>query len=317
MLRVRFGPELDAHVHDLLRRLYVHKVPSTKFTLAHAFLAIAALHAVDVHEMNPVFLAEYLGVSRDVVDSEVVPGLGDEAAAAKTGTRLKVRHLAIAEAAIRVAETIRVPLDELYGTLTRLGIRLSKQYTNDVQAKPFRYLSEKLSATHTRALASARAAMVEEPADLRRVINVFIVLGANDLHDDIVNLAEQTLPGVTKMVNRAEAMRRFLYEWSVAEGKRGNKKIACCLNAAVLADLPQLADALKSSNTVTRDIEVRLAGLAPVFEALAAEFPQDELFAQGLRVVETLLRPWPVSAQTQRALRRHRDAANRLAVPEY
>jgi hypothetical protein len=95
----------------------------------------------------------------------------------------------------------------------------------------------------------------------------------------------------------------------VAEGNLGNHPAACWLNALALADLPQ-AEPLEEDA-----IKVRLPGLGPAFRKLAFQ-PDGEAFGRGLRAIETLLRDWPVTPQTNRDLRRYRADADKLGVPE-
>jgi hypothetical protein len=116
-------------------------------------------------------------------------------------------------------------------------------------------------------------------------------------------------PGLRKMVNYRDAARFFFYQWSVAAGKLGDHPVAAWLNALAVADLPQVQP-LKE-----RDIEVRVPGLGPAFRELA-EQPDGEVFARGLRALESMLRDWPVNARTRRDLNTYRAEAGRLGVPE-
>ncbi|GAA2097899.1 hypothetical protein GCM10009801_68540 [Streptomyces albiaxialis] len=310
MLRVRVGDRLDEHVMDMLRRLVRYRLQNGT-TLANAFVHIAALHAIDVREMSPLILAETLGIDPALVEQDVVRPLGEEAAATRAGDRLLVRHRAIAESAMRVARNLDgMDLKAMYGNLTRAGIRVAKRPRTGVQAKAFRYLSQSLQSDPQLALASARAAVDEEPDDLRRVVNLFVVLRNNDLHDELSGVAEDCLDGLRSMVNYAEAARRFFYEWSIAEGQSGNHSIACWLTAVALADLPGV-EPLQNQ----RDVELRTAGFAPGFKAMADRAAGGP-FGRGLRAVETLLREWEVSARTRRDLSRYRSVADGLGVPE-
>ncbi|MFF7195870.1 hypothetical protein ACFZAM_19500 [Streptomyces sp. NPDC008079] len=309
MLRVRVGDRLDGHVQQMLGRL-VHYPLSNGRTLAYAFFMIAALHGINVREMSPRLLAEALNIDVSRVEEEIVIPLGEEAAAARAGDRLLVRHRAVAESALRVARSLGVDMKDIYARLTRVGIRVATRPGSGLDAKEFRYMSQKLSSSPEYAIGSARAAVEEEPDDLRRVVNLVVVLRHNAMNDELTAVAQEHVGRIRTMVNSREAARRFFYEWSIAEGKSGRPEIACWLTAVSLADLAW-ADPLRDE----RDVEWRMAGFVPGFKALAAR-TVDERFARGVRAVETLLRGWPVSPRTERDMVMYRSYAKSQGVPE-
>jgi hypothetical protein len=311
MLRARIGgiDRLDDHVNKMVGRLLRRRIGPER-TLAHAFLYIAALHAIGLEVMTESLLAAVLSIPLSAIEERVIIPLGEEAAAVRAGRVLLVRHRAIAESAMRVArDGLHIGVKGIYASLTRTGIRVARQSPGTLDPKEFRFMSMKLSGDPESALASAWAACEEEPDDLRRVTNLFVVLSDNHQDDELTRQARAVAPGLRKMVNYSKAARVFFYQWSVAAGKLGNHPAACWLNALAVADLPQVQPLQE------HDLEVRVPGLGPAFRELALQ-PDGELFGRGLRALETMLRDWPVNTRTRRDLRRYRADADRLGVPE-
>jgi hypothetical protein len=310
MLRARIGglDRLDDHVTKMVNRLMLRRIGQER-TLAHAFLNIAALHAIDVRVMTEELLAAVLGVPLSEIEERVVIPLGEEAAAVRAGGVLLVRHRAIAESAMRVArDRLNIGVKGIYASLTRTGIRVGKRSRN-LDAKDFRFLSRELKDNPELALASAQAAYDEEPDDLRRITNLFVVLSNDHQDGELARQARDVAPHLREMVNYSEAARHFFYQWSVAVGKLGNHPAACWLNALAVADLPRVQPLEKD------DIGIRVPGLGPGFRQLALQ-PGGEPFRRGLRALETMLRDFSVNDATRRDLRRYRIEADKLNVPE-
>lgn len=309
LLRARIGKYFDDHVTRMVGRLTERPIGKRGRTLAHAFLFIAALHAIDLRVMTPELLAAALSIDPGTIEQDVIIPLGEEAAAIRVGRLVLVRHRAIAESAMRVArEKLKLDQTNIYARLTRLGIRLAKQPGSGLDPKDFRFMSIKLRDHPELALASARAARDEEPDDLRRVTNLFVVLADNKMEGDLVQEAAAVAGRLRQMDNYRQAARHFYYQWSVATGRLGDHATACWLNALALADLPNVQDLDE------RDIEVRVPGLGPAFRALAGK-PDGAVFGRGLRALETLMREWPVNERTRRDLRRYQAEADKLGAP--
>jgi hypothetical protein len=309
LLRARIGKYFDGHVTRMVGRLSERPIGTRGRTLAHAFLFIAALHAIELRRMTPELLAAALSIDPGTIEQQVIIPLGEEAAAIRVGRLVLVRHRAIAESALRVAvEKHHLDLTEIYARLTRLGIRLAKQPGSGLDPKDFRFMSMKLGDQPRLALASARAARDEEPDDLRRVTNLFVVYAENKLEEDLVREAAAVADRARQMDNYRQAARHFYYQWSVATGRLGDHATACWLNALALADLPNV-QALDE-----RDIEVRVPGLGPAFRELSGK-PDGRAFGRGLRALATVMREWPVNDRTKRDLRQYQIEADKLGVP--
>jgi hypothetical protein len=309
MLRVRYKENLEAHVVELMRRLDDRPLLGDK-TLLYAFVHIAAPHAINLLTLTPGVLGEILEIDAEAVDREVVVPLGQEAAASIDGGFLLVRHRAIAEAAMKIIErSFGWPWPEIYARLVRGGIR-AVRHTYVPDLKQYRYMSQSFMKDRKDvAVAAARAAFQEEPDDLRRFVNLALVLNDAGASTECVQQAGKIILRLPTMLHRIEALRRFYHVWSVAEGAEGHYGLNCWLAAASVADLSGI------SAPSGEDIEVAFASIGFGILELLKNADNDAL-RLGLRAVDTLSRGLQTRPETRQHLNRYRSAANRMKVPE-
>jgi hypothetical protein len=308
MLRVRYGEDLEAHVRSLMRRLGSQSLRGNS-SLLGAFIHIAALHAANIVTLTPDVLAEAIGMSRDEIEEKVIIPLGEEAAVTVDGGYVLVRHRAIAEAAMNIAESFNLSSPELYSRLTRAAIRTYKKRIYVPNLQDYRYMSKLFPTRPDIAVATAQAAFREEADDLRSLVNYCIALNNVGKSEECIFVAQQSLPELANMKHWDTAVRRFYLEWSVAEGERGRHAVDCWLAAVSLADLQNAAELDRLH------IEFGLSSIGAALLALLKT--RNELqFQLGVRALDVLSRGLNVARGAQEYFDRYRSEADRLGMPE-
>ncbi|WP_371624176.1 hypothetical protein OG245_15840 [Streptomyces sp. NBC_01116] len=309
MIRVRYGDYFTDRVRDLMRSLTTRRTCSG-VTLSSAFLYIAAAHSERLH-LAPSVLAEALGVSASSVISEIVVPLRDEAAVTMAGGGVVTRHRLVADACLRVAEQFNVDLSETYANLVRSAIRAGRHhFIRDYEKYPNLCRSLVRSRPDV-ALATARAAVAEEPNDLGYIHNLTHILRKVDQADEAAFISEKASKRLSSMRDRtlADKERVFYLEWASAEGMLGNRGMDVWLAAISLSDL----QGIRSPGP--RHLEIALAAVGWAMASMHQAVPMEEL-ATGVRVAETLSRRLDLSETAKSYFSRQRRLVDDWGVPK-
>ncbi|MFE6406406.1 hypothetical protein ACFVOR_05665 [Streptomyces sp. NPDC057837] len=309
MIRVRYGDYFTDRVRDLMRSLTARKA-SSGITLSSAFLYIAAAHAERLH-LAPSVLAEALGISASSVISEIVVPLRDEAAVTMAGGGVLTRHRLVADACLRVAEQVNVNLAETYANLVRSAIRAGRHYfIRDYEKYP-NLCRALVKSRPDVALATARAAVAEEPNDLGYIHNLTHILRKADQADEAAFISEKASKRLSAMRDRtlSNKERVFYLEWASAEGALGNFGMDVWLAAISLSDLQGIG------SPGPRHLEIALAAVGWAMASMHQRTPMEEL-AMGVRAAETLSRLLDLSETAKSYFSRQRRLADNWGVPK-
>ncbi|WP_354395774.1 SIR2 family protein [Streptomyces atratus] len=224
MLKLRYGPLLDEHVAELLRRIEEHpKVGNA--TLRETFLMIAVLHSAynvkkrRIQPMSVRILAEALQAKPAAIEMQVEDTLRKEAALSEHGESLWVRHVSIADAALRISRA-QCPgeLISVIRKLVRAAVQLSPAAgALDDDLYSVAYLSSRLS-NGEEAVAASEAAVAAAPARLSYQTSLMSALRKATRLPEAHRTAEQAVKGMADMSD-PESKWGFLLEWGTVAGQ--------------------------------------------------------------------------------------------------
>ena len=129
LFRLRYDKAgLDAHVNNLLDSLERHEVVDSHVSLLRAFIYVAALDVAGLEGIDRRLWAELLGVDVRSLRRTVEYSLGAEAATARAGGIVQVRHPELASSAIRLLLTRSrgTDLGQIYADIVTSTINLGK-----------------------------------------------------------------------------------------------------------------------------------------------------------------------------------------------
>lgn len=239
MLQLRYGPLLSAHVEEMLLRLDGYP-PVGSGTLRESFLMIALLHGA-FNPANPKsrplterILARALDLNAADVDMTVKDPLGKEAAVSGHGDHLWVRHLSIAEAALRLSRQQRPDeLSVLIGKLVTAAVSLSAATARlDEDLYAVAYLSGRLQEPEE-AVVAAEAATRAAPTRLSYRTSHITTLRVAGRPAEGLRVAERTSRELATMAD-LESKFGFLTEWGTSASQAGHPESNVLLTALAL-----------------------------------------------------------------------------------
>lgn len=176
LFRLRFDKSsLDAHVSNLLDSLESHDVRGSHISLLKAFIYVCALEAGNVSGIDRRLWAELLGVDVKSLRRTAEFSLGTEAATARSGGIVQVRHPELARSALRNLRTRSrgIDLSHIYQDIVSGAISLGRalQFTqySEVVHLPTRIVDGLQDVGYSReqaftiAISAAESAISEEP----------------------------------------------------------------------------------------------------------------------------------------------------------
>ncbi|MCK0112837.1 hypothetical protein MWU75_11870 [Ornithinimicrobium sp. F0845] len=305
MLHVRFGELLMDRMRTLLRSLAGRRVG--KGSLATALLHISAAHFAEV-ELTPNILANVLGVSGGEVRSSVIMPLSDEAVIASKQDLVWTRHALIAQAVVDIAEEFGADLPEVYGSITRSAIQVGRREFIAGYER-FTYLCRRFETTNSSiAIATARAAVEEDPHILAYVHNLAHVLRIDERAQEASFICERACLNLATYEGKPHHFRAFYYEWASSEGTLGNRHVAIWLSAISLSDLTN------TPAPSSQHAELALANIGGNLLTLT-EPSKVELYELAVRAIETMSRQMDLSAKAAAFFGRQRKFADKWSVP--
>ncbi|MEU9088189.1 SIR2 family protein [Streptomyces sp. NPDC048357] len=235
MLALRYGPLLGEHVEELLRRIERHPM------LREAFLMIAVLHAAfdtknrRIRPMSLRILAQALEAKQTDIEMQVEDTLRKEAALSDHGENLWVRHVSIAEAALRISRAQRP--DELVALIRKVvgaAVRLSPATSAlDDDLYSTAYLSSRLQIAQE-AVAASEAAVAAAPARLSYRTSLIAALRTAKRLPDAGEAAERAAKEMASMTD-PDSKFGFLLEWGTVAGQDRRPESNALLVGAALA----------------------------------------------------------------------------------
>ncbi|QIG44629.1 hypothetical protein G5V58_19210 [Nocardioides anomalus] len=129
LFRLRFDQSrLDAHVNEMLDNLEEHTIDGSHVSLLKAFIYVCAFEIGGLAGIDRRLWAELLGIDVKELRRTVEFSLGTEAATARAGGLVQVRHPEIARSAIRLlrGRSRGLDLGEIYGDIVRSAIALGR-----------------------------------------------------------------------------------------------------------------------------------------------------------------------------------------------
>jgi predicted phosphodiesterase len=262
-LQVRFGVGLKGHVENLIKKLDKRKIDD-RTTLKDAFAYIAVLHAEGLQMLSREVLSGTLGMSPkdlSVLRRKVLRPLGEEAAIAMSGRFIFTRHRAIANAAVQVlSEKFDVEVDNLYIEL----VKAAREVANSgiyISRGNWDFLSSHFfdKGNHSLGIRLAKAALEVPGNEAYLIVKLAQLFREAEQPEDAVRLFRST--------NLTDVPRGYYFEWSVAEGAKGNRALSVCLAAFAISD-----EAPTLQPPTNQDGEFVLGGLALQFSELHRNF---------------------------------------------
>lgn len=245
MLQIRIGAGLRDHVRTLGERLRRRHTASGK-SLLRTLLYVASLHSREVTSLTPMTLAEAIGIPVGDIHREVVWPLGDEAALARSGLGLQVRHREIAVTAMELVDTWGEDPAEIYYEIIRAAASVRHKGGVVPDLADFVYLSTRMTDMPSTAIRAAQAPVDVEPERLAYCTSLASVLRKCKRPQDGLDEARKAY-AIAEFAPDKENLRGVINEWAVCAGamKRYAAKAYLCLSA-MTADLP--GDPLPTSN---------------------------------------------------------------------
>lgn len=315
MLKMRFGEALREHLRDLLLRLQERSLPGGR-NLMEAFAYVAAPQAIGIAGLDIPVLGAIFGLDERQVRAQIQRPLGEEAAATAAGMLLQVRHRAIAEEAVLVAEELGIDLVDVYAVIVRQVVRcgrrkvVSQETFNPLKTCAFRFINESTSPFKSGrpdiARAVAETSATEEHDRLKALIHASNTL--RELNRPEIAIAQfRTRVATANTARDPEHIRQFFYEWSVCEGQANRHAIDLWLAGV------SLCDELRSDLTPD-DVKLSLAGIGAALMELQNKADQVELGA-ALRATALLGECLPrLDSTTAGHFARYHARANALNV---
>ena len=316
LLEIRFDEEsFRSHVREMMKRLSNITI-FNQSTLLNALVFVAMTHSIRIPGLHERVLAFLVEASPDWVRSRVVRKLGEEAAVGETSSHVFTRHRRVASIIVREAEErFGIDLLELWRLLIRATINLQSQvdpadqsYRRTVHAGP-RFERELLSLPRNRrreiALSVAQISREMLPTRLDCLVDLATVFRLAKRGDEAILLFRKSVYNINDMIDYAESVRGFWYEWGVCEGYRGRDVGAdTCLQSI------SLSDRFEAASFTTERIAISCAGLGKSF----ARNSHEKEFAKALSAVSyigLLVDPDP---NTKLYLENHAIEAKRAGV---
>ncbi|MGW2918980.1 P-loop NTPase [Streptomyces angustmyceticus] len=240
MLTLRYGPQLGKHVDELLQRIERHPRVGNA-TLREAFLMIAVLHSAfddtkrQIRPLSVRILAQALEANQAAIEMQVEDRLRREAALSETGENLWVRHVSIADAALRISRTKHPgELIPLIRKLVRAAVRLSPVAgPMDEDLYSVAYLSSRLQ-NGEEAVAASEAAVAAAPARLSYRTSLMAALRKARRLPEARQTAEQAAKDMATMSD-SESKWGFLLEWGTVAGMGCHPETNALLDSVALA----------------------------------------------------------------------------------
>ncbi|WP_195908271.1 SIR2 family protein [Nostocoides sp. HKS02] len=131
LFRLRYDREgLDAHVNSMLDALERQGIEGSHVSLLKAFIYVSAIEVAGLDGIDRRLWADLLGIDVRFLRRTVEYRLGTEAATARAGGLVQVRHPELANSAIRLllARDRGVELGDVYADIVASAISLGRQF---------------------------------------------------------------------------------------------------------------------------------------------------------------------------------------------
>ncbi|MET0432556.1 MAG: SIR2 family protein [Cellulomonas sp.] len=235
LFRLRYDHAgLDAHVNALLDSLEQRAIPGSHVSLLRAFIYIAALEVAGLDGIDRRLWAELLGVDVRSLRRVVEYNLGAEAATARAGGVVQVRHPELATSAIRLLLSRDRGLDlaEVYSDIVRSAISLGKylelrDYSRVVHLST--RLPEALNGinysrgqAYRISLAAARSSVEAEPNLLVYQTDLASLLRKSGTPQAAVALSREAESRMRAFRDRGRAERGFYFDYALALSDAGD-----------------------------------------------------------------------------------------------
>jgi SIR2-like domain len=322
LLATRFSEiGLIEHLLPLLDSLRQQSIEGGTGTLFDALLYIANCHAAGLAGLDDRVLAELCGVPVFRVPLAVVLPLGKELGTAVSRGHVLTRHRRVAEAALVAAVRTGCDLSNVWRNLVRTTIRLSR--TERFDRGFFNYIAHsgtKLMSDLPQSLqrdvrgaagiAAAETAVAEDTVRLSPIVDLARALRFAGYVDEAYELLSEKFPQVRHMVDKAENIRGYFYEWSTCAGNLEHRHgwiadawLAACSISDSLPVEVTLENAMRACN-----------GLGVAFGHLASRDP-DNVYVRARRAVTAL--GWQTNPDSRAAgyLDRTQRELDALGVP--
>ena len=237
LFRLRYDKTgLDAHVNNLLDSLERHEVVGSHVSLLKAFVYVAALDVAGLEGIDRRLWAELLGVDVGSLRRTVEFSLGAEAATARAGGIVQVRHPELASSAIRLllARSRGTDLSQIYADIVASTIDLGKfldlrNYSAIVHLST--RLPDRLVAVGYRrdsafeiALAAARATVEAEPDLLVYQTDLGSLLRKRGTPDAALSLYAAADNRLGTFRDRRRANTGFYFDYGIAFSEAGDPR---------------------------------------------------------------------------------------------
>jgi hypothetical protein len=237
LFRLRYDKTgLDAHVNDLLDSLERHEVVGSHVSLLRAFIYAAALDVAGLEGIDRRLWAELLGVDVGSLRRTVEFSLGAEAATARAGGIVQVRHPELASSAIRLllARSRGTDLSQIYADIVRSSIELGKifdlrNYSSTVHLST--RLPDRLTAVGYRrenafeiALTAARATVDAEPDLLVYQTDLGSLLRKSGAPKAALRLYAAADNRLGTFRDRGRAISGFYFDYGIAFSDAGDPR---------------------------------------------------------------------------------------------
>lgn len=236
LLVTRYGPDLAAHVFDMMLRASHWGIPShsSDRTLLDALVCIALPQSFGVYQMNNDIVARCLGIDDSELYASVLPSLGDEASISYGGDSVLIRHRIIADLIVDHAPKMGIDIEGAIREIVHTAVTLQRSSQFSLSINNLAYLSRFISEAEL-SIAAAEAAVDADPKRLSYRTSMAAAFRKHGYLDRAVQTSRDSADMLT-VADDPQSSRGVFSEWGVAEGQRGNWRRNAVLSAISLQD---------------------------------------------------------------------------------
>jgi len=312
---------LMGHVLKLMHRLRSQdkKITGSEKTLYYPFLLVSICDAVGIPGVDLNVLASLLNVPISERRSLILHPLGLEAATTASGSALRIRHPAIARAALSIAVSeFGEDLSELYcflikGTIEMLSKHVSVSPLAEllwcgpqlIKNLPLLGISQK--DAEQIAITVARFSETENRHYFGGTVSLAGTYRLANKEKEAVAVLNAQREKVTSTHDWKKSGRSYLYEYSVCKGRSGDKFSSIWLAGAALADFSTV------NTPQPEEIKKALAGIGAACMDIPSLSASKE-FLMTLRAVAVLGESFSEDRKAASFFNRHKAQADKLGA---
>ncbi|MCL2202687.1 MAG: metallophosphoesterase [Defluviitaleaceae bacterium] len=247
-------------VSIIMERLNNIQLGFTDGTLRDVFLVIAAMHEKDISILTADVLAEFYECSEEDI-RKTLRRLGKEAVTRTSNRVIYVRHFALAECAVKLAEEeLGILADDFFPKLATMGVRAGlKRYNSNL--KHWRSLANRFLTNDKNLAVRIAESVCNEDKDSIKSMSHFLMVSLtppNPRYDFVYTKLSEWPKEIYE--------QPLLAPFAIATKLRGDNELNAYLNIMSISDIANDVDGSRVEITVIRGIHQSAKSLFEVAE---------------------------------------------------